>query len=321
MKRILVWLALLLALPSLGHATATPPEPLAVALKEHVVVQGDIVHLGDLFHGLGERAATEIARAPEPGTKVELNARWLTALAQSYRLPWRPNSRLDRVVVERASHIIDAERVSGLIGERIARDGGRGEISVALDNPALQLHLPTAVEASIRLVGFVHDPKNGRFRGKLVVPAAGPAVLESFVSGRAIEMVEVPVLRHRIAVGQTIAEDDIDWSKVRADRLPRNVVVAAADLIGLAPRRPIAPDGPIRADELRTPIVIAKNSLVVIRLQTDRMHLTAQGRALEDGASGAVIRVMNTKSNTIINAVVVDSGRVTVPMASLAAAQ
>ena len=32
------------------------------------------------------------------------------------------------------------------------------------------------------------------------------------------------------------------------------------------------------------------------------MVLTAQGRSLEDGALGSTIRVMNTKSNTIITA-------------------
>jgi flagella basal body P-ring formation protein FlgA len=42
------------------------------------------------------------------------------------------------------------------------------------------------------------------------------------------------------------------------------------------------------------------------------MRLTAQGRALQDGAKGEVVRVVNTKSNTTVSGVVVADGKVTV---------
>ena len=79
-----------------------------------------------------------------------------------------------------------------------------------------------------------------------------------------------------------------------------------------SPRRPIRPDRPVRAADLREPVLVRKNSLVVLRLETERMVLTSQGRALQDGAGGQIIRVMNTKSNTIINGMVADRGVVRV---------
>ena len=132
-------------------------------------------------------------------------------------------------------------------------------------------------------------------------------------------MVQVPVLSRQVAPGETIGRQDIGWSRVRADRLARNVVASAEDLIGMSPRRPVGVAQPVRSDELRTPVVVAKNSLVVVKLRTDRMLLTAQARALENGAQGELIRVMNTKSNTVINAMVVDSGTVQVPDTGLPA--
>ncbi len=314
MKRILAILALaalLVSAPAMADQTEirTP-----VSLKEHVVVQGDVVHLGDIFYGLEERADTAIARAPEPGAKVELNARWLQALAQGYDLPWRPSSRLARVVVERASHVIDADLISALVADRIADGERRGDISVVLDNPAVRLHLPADLEPSLTLVGFAHDAGSGRFRAQVGAPADSPSV-QTFVSGRAIEMREVPVLRRNVAPGETIRQQDVTWARVRGDRLARNVVTAAEELVGKSPRRPVSVQQPLRADELRDPVVVAKNSLVLVKLKTDRMQLTAQGRALEDGIQGGVIRVMNTKSNVVINAVVVDSGTVQVPSA------
>jgi flagella basal body P-ring formation protein FlgA len=132
-------------------------------------------------------------------------------------------------------------------------------------------------------------------------------------------MTEVPVLRRRGVPGEVITQADIDWLRVGARRLPGNVVVDSASLIGKSPRRAIRPGQPVRATDLREPVLVPKNSLIVLRLETDRMVLTAQGRALEDGASGQVIRVMNTKSNAIINGVVAESGTVRVLQTATAA--
>ena len=75
----------------------------------------------------------------------------------------------------------------------------------------------------------------------------------------------------------------------------------------------------VRTTDLQTPVVVGKNSLVTIRLETNRMQLSVQGRALEDGAAGDVVRVMNTKSNSVVNAVVVDTGSVVVVPAAITA--
>ena len=48
-----------------------------------------------------------------------------------------------------------------------------------------------------------------------------------------------------------------------------------------------------------------KRSLVTILYEVPRMTLTAKGRALEDGSNGEVIRVANTQSNTVVDALVV----------------
>ena len=89
----------------------------------------------------------------------------------------------------------------------------------------------------------------------------------------------------------------------------------ASVLMTVALRSPRA-GRPVRLGELRAPVLVARNSLVTIHLQSRWMRLTVQGRALEDGAIGQVIRVKNTKSNTVLHAevagpsvVAVSSGR------------
>ena len=77
-----------------------------VLLKPTVIIDGPIVHLGDLFDGLGENGATQVARAPAPGTRVTVGARWLSTVARAYGVRWRPASRLESSVIERASIVI-----------------------------------------------------------------------------------------------------------------------------------------------------------------------------------------------------------------------
>jgi flagella basal body P-ring formation protein FlgA len=188
-----------------------------------------------------------------------------------------------------------------------------------LDNPGLRLHLPVDAEPTLGFSGLSYDPASGRFTARLVAPADAPPLAAATVTGRAVHMTEVPVLRRRGVPGEVITQADIDWLRVGARRLPGNVVVDSASLIGKSPRRAIRPGQPVRATDLREPVLVPKNSLIVLRLETDRMVLTAQGRALEDGASGQVIRVMNTKSNAIINGVVAESGTVRVLQTATAA--
>src|SRR3546814_18630578 len=69
----------------------------------------------------------------------------------------------------------------------------------------------------------------------------------------------------------------------------------------MSPRRPIRAQDVIRTTDLETPVMVTKNSMVIIRLQTDRMQLTVQGRALDDGAEGDVVRVMNSQSNNVVS--------------------
>lgn len=298
--------------PLSGVPAGAAETPLAMMLNNRVVVEDRLVRLGDLFSGLGEAAATPVARAPEPGNRAEVDARWLAAVAKAYGLPWRPSSQFDRAVIERASLIIDGARIEESVRDALRDQGLDPKMSLVLDNPGQRLHLSTDATPSLGVAGLSFDRVSGRFSAQILAPAEGAPQARAVVTGRVIEMAEVPVLRRRIESGEVIRSEDIDWISLRSDRLGRDAVIDIADLLGKSPRRPVRPGEPLRRGDLREPILVPKNSLVTIRLETPRMILTAQGRSLEPGAKGDAIRVMNTKSNKIINAVVTEPGIVIV---------
>ena len=300
----------LLVAPVVGAAATGATGP--VMLKTKVIIDGSVVRLGDIFDGLNEQAETAVARAPAPGKRVEVGARWLTAVAQAYGLPWRPSSRLDTTVIERASLVIGTRRIEDATLAALAQRGVKGNVALVLDNPTLRLHLPSDADSTIVIIGLSHDPQTGRFKAYVTAPAEGTPIARATVTGRAVAMTEVPVLRRRIEPGEIIRREDIDWLRVRTGDLARNALVDVEGLLGKSPRRPVRAGEPVLSSELRKPIVVPKNSLITIRLETARMALTAQGRSLESGAKGDVIRVINTKSNRVISANVIDSGTVSV---------
>jgi len=75
-----------------------------------------------------------------------------------------------------------------------------------------------------------------------------------------------------------------------------------------------AVDPPVEAPvpHLQQPQVVTKGSLVTMVLQQKSMTLTAQGKALEAGSDGQVIRVVNTMSNRTVEAVVIGPNQVSV---------
>ena len=128
---------------------------------------------GDLFDGLGENGAIQVARAPTPGTRVTVDARWLSTVARAYGVLWRPASQLDGSVIERASIVIETQRIEAATVEALRQRGMDGRLSLVLDNPATRIHLPTDADPSLQVAGLNHNPDTGRFTVHLVAPAVG----------------------------------------------------------------------------------------------------------------------------------------------------
>jgi len=323
--RGLLALALLTAPAAALAAGSELPEAGAaqdvVTLRASAEVDDDVVRLADLFHGISDPslAATPVAKSPQPGATVEVGARWLAAVARAHRLPWQPRSRYERVSLRRNSLEIGGAEIEEVLRHELSDQGLNGDVRLVLDTPGQRLRLPSTAERSLRVARLTLDPSSGRFLAHVVAPAQGEPLATLSVTGRALEMTEVPVLTRNLRPGEVIRARDIEWMSVQANRLSRTTVVDHATLIGMSPRRPIRAQDMVRSTDLQSPVTVSKNSLVTVRLQTERMQLTVQGRALEDGAQGDVVRVMNTKSNTVVNAVVVDSGSVLVVPATVTA--
>lgn len=323
-KTLILNLALLLALAcaspravAADKAEAKPkPGSGPVLLNDYAMVTGNFVHLGDLFANAGDKAKVNVAYAPDPGEKATFDARWLAKLAQSHKLDWRPMSRLDQITVQRESIAIGREEIEEKILAALAPHGVGAGMEAELSNRALRLHLPVDAEPSMVVEDMVFDARTQRFNAVLAAPANDPKAKRHRVSGVVYRVAEVPTASRRIMANETIGQKDIQWIRMRADRLQNDTIVRADDLIGRTPKQGLRPGIPVRLAEVRRPVMVPRNGVVIMQLQTPLMSLTTQGIAQEDGSDGDTIRIMNGKSRQVVEAVVTGPNRVAVRSAA-----
>jgi flagella basal body P-ring formation protein FlgA len=282
----------------------------APTLRTNVVVTGPAIRLGDLFSDTGELAVIEIAPSPTLGAKTIFDAAWLAARAHEQKLDWQPKSRYDQTTVERASQAISSEAIVAELTHELANRLPAGRIELVLDTVDLHLFVPAGATPTITIDSLTFDARSGRLSAYVGASAADTASERVRITGRVHRILDLPVLMRPVAPGEAITARDIETIALRSDRMSQTFVSDAAELIGKTPKRSIRPGEPVRPTDLQTPVVIRKGELVTIVLRDTTLFLTAQGKALEDGAQGQAIHVSNTRSGRTLDATVTGPGAV-----------
>ena len=307
---ILLALALSVLAPPAAAAPAAGAAP--VTLRQSVTVSGGLVRLGDLFVPAGDKAEAAVAYAPAPGKRATFDARWLYRVARAYGLNWRPLSIHEKAVVARESIIIGRREIADHILAALVDKGVDADMRVELSNRMLRIHVPGGSTATIAVEDVAYEPRTRRFIAIVAAPADDPAARRIRVTGRVHRVIDVPVLTRRVLAGEVIRKRDVKWIAMRGDRLQRDTIQDSGALIGKSPRRGLRAGVPVRVSDVRLPVLVPRRSLVTIMYRVRSMTLTAQGRALEDGGAGDTVRVANTQSNTVVQAVVTGANRVSV---------
>lgn len=284
-----------------------------LTLRDRIMVDDDVVRLGDLFQETLSDGDVAVAQAPKPGQSMTLDARFLQQVARAYRLDWKPSSKYQKILIGRMSQRVTAPMVRAAIADAVQeRIGSAGDLDIALDGGDLEFDLPTDVENSVAVSAINFDPMSDRFAAILVAPADGPPMIQRNVFGTAYEMAQVPVPKRLISAGDIIGADDLEWQPVRLTRLSGNSLTDAEQLLGHMAKRPLKSGQVLRTSDVAVSPIIHKNDLIRVVVQTGTMTLSVQGKAMQDAALGQTIRVINVNSNRQLSGTVVDAGTVAV---------
>jgi flagella basal body P-ring formation protein FlgA len=285
----------------------------ALSIKQNIMVDAPVIRLGDLFDQPITGGDTPIAQAPKPGQTLSLDARFLRQLVRAYHLELGSNQDFDHILVARKCQIIKSDTVTAAIVDAVSqRTQQSSNMDIVFDSGEVQFTLPTNVPATVAVQGLNFDASSNRFLAILAVPATGPTLITQQVVGTIYEKTQVPVLKRLISAGETIQAEDIDWTSSRVDQLVSNAVTDSQQMVGRIAKRPLRPGQLLRISDLISEPTVHKNSLVTIAVQTPTMSLTVRGKALDDGAIGQSIRVVNVNTNKQLVGIVKDAATVVI---------
>ncbi len=126
------------------------------------------------------------------------------------------------------------------------------------------------------------------------------------------------VLGRTIQRGEAIQAEDVVWIDTPSTA-PRDALADPEALIGKTAKRVLLANTPLRAlDVMDTPSV-RRNEPVTLIYEAEGLKLSVRGKALADAAIGANVKVLNPKSNKVLEAIVDGPGTARVMLSQLSA--
>jgi flagellar basal body P-ring formation protein FlgA len=111
-----------------------------------------------------------------------------------------------------------------------------------------------------------------------------------------------------IARGETIADSDLTFQNIPADRMPPSIATSLNDLEGKQSRLYLRAGQPVRLDEVRMPILVTKGSTVTMTFDAPGVTLTVTGKAMTEGGLGESVTVLNPISYRQVTGTVTAAG-------------
>lgn len=195
--------------------------------------------------------------------------------------------------------------VSAAVADALAERGAGNRLELDLANREVLVEGDGAA-LSVDLVDFDRDSR----RFVALVSAGGE---RHRLAGRAFLVFDLPVLIRPMAAGEVIGESDLELLPMRGDRIDRNAATSAAQLVGMTPARGLKAGRAIKLGEVRAPLLVTKGALVTMTVNAPGLSLTATGRALDDGAEGEFVRVLNIQSKRTVEGAVLGQNRIAIP--------
>lgn len=283
----------------------------AATLRTMTTLHAPTVRLSDLFDDAGANADRVLGPGPGAGGRIVVEAAQLRAIARQFGVDWRPASSADRAVLDRPGRPLRRDDVLDAVRSALLAGGASADCDIELAGFTPPL-VPFEADPRPVVSDLDYDPNAGRFSAVLSVTGEAMEPIHMRIAGRVDETLELPVTAARLLAGSVLRAEDLHMARVHTSLLRGEIVHRVADAIGMQARRQIAVGQPLAIAELVRPTIVQKGANVQMLLDSPGIVLTAQGQAMEAGAIGERIRVVNPVSHAAVEATVIGPDRVRV---------
>ncbi|WP_168226409.1 flagellar basal body P-ring formation chaperone FlgA [Bradyrhizobium sp. SK17] len=322
-----LFVAILLAVsatPSLAQVQGQSESVIAQpTLRASVTVADDIVRVGDLVENAGSAASIAIYRAPDLGTTGTLPVAQVLNILRARQIIGVDTRDLKEITVTRLARTVDAKEIEQQVARVLERRHGLGnaaDIALTFDRDPGDLRLEATNTGTLQPVAVRYDPRSTRFDVSFEIGNdAGSAPLKLRFTGTAIETVEAAILTRSVERGDVLKASD-----VIVERRPKaevgNDAAIRDSAVGMQARRQIGAGRALRVPDLAKPDLVTRDQNVTLIYQNGGLYLTIRGKAMDGGAEGDVVSVMNLQTKRTISGVVSGRGQVTISVATPRAA-
>lgn len=307
--------ALLSALAVNAAFAQTAPAQDRPVLRTEAIVTGDLVRIGDLVENAGIIANIAIFRAPDLGTTGTVSADAVVDAVRAHALVGLDTGGLSEVIVVRASRTIAAKQIEDGVAAALSKQFNMGEpkdIAVAFDREMRSVQVEPSAKGEPRVSRITYDARTTRFDATVEIPTgiSGRGLLR--FTGRAVPAVDIVTVNRAIERGTLVKDSDIVTERRARAEIGRDIITDRDLVVGLAARASLQPGRPIRAADLMKPELVTRNDTVTLVYEVPGVMITARGKAIEGGAEGDIVNVLNEQSKRTVQGVVTGPGRVTV---------
>ncbi|QOZ44191.1 flagella basal body P-ring formation protein FlgA [Bradyrhizobium sp. CCBAU 53340] len=309
---------LVLALP----AQAADDGIAAPTLRASVTVTSDVVRVGDLIDNAGSAALIPVYRSPDLGTTGALPVAQVLSVLRAKQVIGVMTGDIKEVQVTRLARTLASKDLENAVASALERRFGLGDaanLTVTFDRGVSDMRLDASNTGALQAVATRYDSRGGRFDIAFEISNdSNPAPTRLRLTGTAIETVEVAVLTRDIDRSEMLKSSDI-----AQERRPKSEVTGEPALreraIGMQLRRPMRAGTPIRVADIAKPEFVTRDQSVTVIYQVPGIYLTTRGKAIDGGAEGDTVSVLNLQTKRTLTGIVTGRGQVTVQGASQSA--
>ena len=283
----------------------------AATLRSVTTLHAAVVRLSDLFDDAGAGADRVLGPGPGAGGRIVVEAAQLGAIAHQFGVDWRPASSGDRAVLDRPGRPLPREDALDAVKSALIGAGASPDCDVEIPGFTPPL-VPLEADPRPVVSDLDYEPNAGRFSAVLSITGTAMEPIHMRLAGRVDDTIDLPVATTRLLAGSVLRAEDIHIARVHTTLIRSEVVRRPDDAVGMQLKRPLAAGQPLAVGELMRPSMVQKGAVVTMLLDSPGITLSAQGQALESGAIGERIRVLNPVSRAVIDAEVIGPGRVRV---------
>ncbi|MCK7614869.1 flagellar basal body P-ring formation chaperone FlgA [Roseibium sediminicola] len=302
----------------IGLATAPSRAEERPVLRSQVMTLSDIVTVGDFYTNAGRFAAKPLFRSPDMGTSGNVPASDVAERARAAGLETAGTDGLRTVVVYRGATKLNRDQLAGLVRKSLEeRNAGLNadKLDIRLLQAPDQVLADPKVSDPIRIDRVEWSQTSGHFTLHATV-AVEFGTDRLILSGIATEMIDVVTLAQPVRRGDIVKEEDLDMLRIARNKVPAGALTDLDDIVGKQARINVRANAPLSRRDFQRPVLIERGEKITVTFIMPGMKLTSRAQAMDDGAKGDVIDVMNLTSRRIVPAIVTSRGQVRVHAAN-----